>query len=90
MGLPVIMERNAWTLPQERFNAECIQSKGLGLVVPSFRHIADAVGQLLDPATFAGCLRNVSALRNRAVFEVPDILEDILQKAKLEVPVGRT
>jgi hypothetical protein len=52
----------------------------VGLVVPSFRHIAKAVEQMLDPATFSGFRRNVSALRNRAVFEVPEILEDILRK----------
>ena len=33
MRLPVIVERNAWTLPQERYNAEWILEKHLGLVV---------------------------------------------------------
>jgi UDP-N-acetylglucosamine:LPS N-acetylglucosamine transferase len=87
MGLPVIVERNARTLPQERFNAEWIQAQGVGLVVRSFRHIAKAVEQTLEPAAFSGFRRNVSALRNRAVFEVPEILEDILRKSKPDMPV---
>ena len=33
MRLPVIVERNAWTLPQERYNAEWVLEKQLGLVV---------------------------------------------------------
>ncbi len=33
MRLPVIVERNAWTLPQERYNAEWILEKQVGLVV---------------------------------------------------------
>jgi hypothetical protein len=90
MGLPVIVERNARTLPQERFNAEWIQAQGVGLVVRSFRHIAQAVEQILEPATFSGFLRSVSALRNRAVFEVPEILADILGKSKPDMPVERS
>ena len=30
MNLPVIVERNAWTLPQERFNTDGCLKKGLG------------------------------------------------------------
>jgi Monogalactosyldiacylglycerol (MGDG) synthase/Glycosyltransferase family 28 C-terminal domain len=89
MGLPVIVERNARTLPQERFNADWIQAQGVGLVVKSFQHVTETVGLLLEPETFSGCLRNVSALRNRAVFEVPEILEEILRQANGIVPAER-
>ena len=34
MKLPVIVERNAWTLPQERYNADWVRENGVGLVVP--------------------------------------------------------
>jgi 1,2-diacylglycerol 3-beta-galactosyltransferase len=80
MGLPVIVECNAWTLPQERLNTEWIKEKGVGLVVRSFRHIDEAVKQLLEPTTLALFRENALALRNRAVFEVPEILETILQE----------
>jgi hypothetical protein len=36
MGLPVIVERNAWTLPQERYNTEWVLEKHVGLVVYNY------------------------------------------------------
>jgi len=80
MGLPVIVQCNTWTLPQERFNAAWIQEKEVGMVVRHFRCIADVVRSLLDPSTFDRYRANAVALRNRAVFEVPEILDRILQK----------
>jgi hypothetical protein len=80
MGLPVIVESNAWTLPQERFNAEWIQEKDVGLVVRSFRQISETVCQMLQPETLARFRRNALALRNQAVFEIPEIIETILQR----------
>ena len=44
MKLPVIVESNAWTLPQERYNAEWVAEQGAGVVLPNFRGIAGAVG----------------------------------------------
>jgi len=80
MGLPAIVERNAWTLPQERFNTDWITEKELGIVVPSFRQIDQAVERLRDPVVFARCRVNARRLRNRAVYEVIAILENILEK----------
>ena len=37
MGLPVIVERNIWTLPQERYNADWVLERNAGLVLPNFR-----------------------------------------------------
>ena len=37
MGLPVIVERNTWTLPQERYNADWVLERNAGLVLPNFR-----------------------------------------------------
>ena len=34
MKLPVIVERNSWTLPQERYNADWVLEKDVGIVVP--------------------------------------------------------
>jgi hypothetical protein len=82
MGLPVIVERNAWTLPQERFNTDWIREKELGIVLSSFRHIARAVERLMEPAELERYRAKVRALKNRAVFEIPDILEGILQKSR--------
>ena len=79
MKLPVIVERNAWTLPQERYNADWVVEKQVGIVVRSFRHITQAVGDLLAPETYRRFRANAAALENRAVFEIPDILQRILE-----------
>jgi len=81
MKLPVIVERNARTLPQERYNADWVLAKQVGLVVRDFGQIAPTVEKLLDPANFARFRSNAAAENNRAVFEIPNILNEIAQKA---------
>ena len=78
MHLPVIVERNLWTLPQERYNAEWVLEKEAGFVVSSFRDIIEPVRRMLDPAMLATYRGNTAAIYNRAVFEIPDILERLL------------
>jgi 1,2-diacylglycerol 3-beta-galactosyltransferase len=78
MGLPVIVVRNAWTLPQERYNAEWIRENGSGVVLKNFRGIAAAVDQLLEPADYQRFKTAAERLENRAVFEIPDVLERVL------------
>src|SRR6266849_2967334 len=73
--LPVIVECNSKTLPQERYNAEWVTEKGYGIVVPSFKKIAPAVGRLLQSANFAEFRQKTGEYSNRALFEVPVILE---------------
>ena len=82
MRLPVIVSCNAWTLPQERYNAEWIREMGVGIVLPNFRGISQAVESLLEPADYQRFRDATKRLENRAVFEIPDILERI---AKLDV-----
>ena len=78
MKLPVIVERNAWTLPQERYNADWIRENQLGLVVSSFRRVSGAVEELLRQENYERFRANAAAYDNRAVFEIPDILDRIL------------
>jgi hypothetical protein len=73
--LPVIVECNRKTLPQERYNAEWVAEKGFGIVVPSFREIGAAVQRLIEPSAFNQFLRNTSTYSNRALAEVSEILE---------------
>jgi 1,2-diacylglycerol 3-beta-galactosyltransferase len=80
MKLPVIVARNAWTLPQERYNAEWIVEQQVGLVVRSFRNVAGAVRKLLEPERFEQYRAHAAAINNRAVFEIPDLLEKILER----------
>jgi 1,2-diacylglycerol 3-beta-galactosyltransferase len=81
MGLPVIVEKNAWTLPQERYNAVWVRENELGLVVRNFETVVDAVAQLLEPETFARFRCNAKKMNNRALFEIPDILSCILSES---------
>lgn len=79
MGLPVIIERNHWTLPQERYNADWVEEQGVGLSLNSFKkQIVDAVRQMLDSDQRCKFVANVSRQKNRAVFEIPAILDQIL------------
>ena len=78
--LPVIVERNARTMPQERYNTEWLTEKRLGIVLSDFEEIAAGVEQLLEPTTFTELRRNAEKYSNRALFEVPAILEKIFQQ----------
>ncbi len=81
MRLPLIVERNAWTLPQERYNAAWITEKEVGTVLRSFRDIAGAVARLIEPANLSRYLANAAKIENRAVFEIPEMLAGILRQA---------
>lgn len=78
MHLPCIVERNAWTLPQERYNTEWLVEKGVGMRLPTFRVIGKAVDQLLEPAAYAKYRAATEAFDNRAVFEIAEIIESLL------------
>lgn len=77
MGLPVITFDNAWTMPQERYNARWVQENGLGLVLKSIKHLPAAVDELLTRLPELQC--RARRLNNRAIFEVPEILAGLLQ-----------
>jgi hypothetical protein len=77
MGLPVIVESNAWTLPQERYNAEWVRERGVGIVVSNFNGIRDAAAEML--ASLDEYRSAVARIQNRALFEIPGILEGLLK-----------
>jgi hypothetical protein len=83
-GLPVIVEQNARTMPQERYNGTWLVENGMGIVVQDFREIGAAVERLLTEAAFAEFRRNVNAYRNYAIFEVPLILDQIISGKAVE------
>jgi 1,2-diacylglycerol 3-beta-galactosyltransferase len=76
----VIVECNGATLPQERYNAAWVVENEYGICVSSFRKIAPAVSLLLQSENLKKFRRNVSVYSNRALLEIPAILETILQK----------
>lgn len=79
-GLPVLTMRNAWTLPQERWNAQWLQAQGLGIVLPGLRGVRAGVDTLLGrlPSLRAAVAQLPP---NRALFEVPALLARIVEGA---------
>ena len=82
MKLPVIVERNGKTLPQERFNTRWVEEQGVGMVVKSFSQIAPAVRNMLDPKRYAGYRQAAAAMRNTAIFEIPEMIERVLEDSR--------
>ncbi|HSS95467.1 MAG TPA: hypothetical protein VLK33_00475, partial [Terriglobales bacterium] len=54
------------------------------------REIASGVEQLLAPDTFAEFHRNAEKYSNRALFEIPQVLETIFEKKNAESPTLTT
>lgn len=79
MQLPVITERTASTLVQERYNTQWIVNNQVGIVVDNFRTIDKALAKLIQPETLAHYRSNATALNNQAVSEVVGILKRILE-----------
>jgi len=78
--LPVIVQRNAWTMAHERYNADWVEEQGAGLPVRNFDHeICSAVETLLQPQNYARFRQRAASMRNTAVFEIPELLEQILK-----------
>ena len=82
LGLPVIVESNSWTLPQERYNAQWLREKGYGVVLDNLRKIEDAVGNLIAGGQLTEWKEKISAINNRAVYEIPLILNRILDESR--------
>jgi 1,2-diacylglycerol 3-beta-galactosyltransferase len=81
MGLPVIVERNAWTLPQEVFNTYWVAEQGVGIAVKSFRNIVPVVRRMLNAGSLVGMREAASRIHNRAIFEIPDLLDRVMESA---------
>ena len=87
--LPVLIECNAWTLPQERYNAEWVTEKRVGIVLKNFREVVAGVRQMLEPSNLAAFRKNVAALDNRAIFEIPEILATLLDERTHSHPAAK-
>jgi len=80
MRLPVIVEKNAWTMAHERYNADWIRDQELGIVLNSFANISEGVREMLRPERYRRFRKNAATIRNTAVFEIPDLLNTILAR----------
>jgi 1,2-diacylglycerol 3-beta-galactosyltransferase len=81
--LPVIVERNAKTMPQERYNTDWVKEHKAGIVLTSFDDIDAAVSKLLSDGNLERLRANVASHQNQAVFEVIDILARLMPPENL-------
>ena len=59
------------------------------MVVKNFSQIAKAVRELLEPERYRRYRARVSAVRNTAVYEIPEVLDTILGRYLPPQMVGR-
>jgi len=84
-GLPVLVECNSATLPQERYNTEWVTENKVGMVIQSFKNeTVAAVRAFLEPGKLNEMKRNVLAQHNRAIFEIPEFLATLPVKKNPE------
>jgi hypothetical protein len=62
------------------WRSKWIRQQGVGIPVKRMRDLPRAVGELLEPRNRRAMLRRIKALNNRAVFEVPEVLDRILSE----------
>jgi hypothetical protein len=79
-GLPVIVVKNTWTMPQERYNADWIAEQRAGIVLDSFKSVRSGVAEMIE--NLPQFRASVARIQNRAVFEIPEILERILREGR--------
>jgi Glycosyltransferase family 28 C-terminal domain len=78
-GLPVVTFANTATIPQERWNADWLLQQEAGVVVDSVDALPAGVRRLM--AELPRYQQRARTIKNRAVFEVPDILAQVLRRA---------
>jgi UDP-N-acetylglucosamine:LPS N-acetylglucosamine transferase len=79
-GLPVIVVRNALTMPQERYNAQWVLENRVGVVLDSFRAVRSGVAEVTS--RLAELRSSIGRIQNRAVFEIPEIIDAVLQQRR--------
>jgi 1,2-diacylglycerol 3-beta-galactosyltransferase len=80
LGLPVLTFDNANTMPQERYNVRWLKEQGLGRAVRHTRELRKALDRL--PQAPRSGTADPAAPANRAVFEVVDILDELMRWAQ--------
>ncbi|MGA7937090.1 MAG: glycosyltransferase [Kovacikia sp.] len=90
MKLPVITECNRFTMSQERYCAEWIEDNKVGIVIPDFRKVDQAVATLIQPHNYAHYRANLAIVSNQAVFEVIALLQRLLQQADSSAALPET
>jgi len=82
MRLPVIVVGGRRTMAQERYNVQWIRRRGVGIAVGNVKEMPDAAMRILAPEARTSALRQIDTLKNRATFEVLDILQRIIDTGR--------
>lgn len=77
-GLPVVTTLNYKTMVQEVPNVEWVREHGLGAIIKNFKETGTAMKSLCKPDNYQAVKKCIGIIHNRAVFEVPEILDKIL------------
>jgi 1,2-diacylglycerol 3-beta-galactosyltransferase len=85
-GLPVVLTRNRRTMPQERFNTEWVQQRGLGVVIQRYTELPAAMASLREQ--MPAWQGRVRAQRNEAAAEVMDLIARLLDDTRVLSPGG--
>jgi hypothetical protein len=62
-----------------------VEEMRVGIVLKSFRDVVGGVKQMLDPAKLQEFRKNVAALENHAIFEIPEILAKLLGEPAITI-----
>jgi UDP-N-acetylglucosamine:LPS N-acetylglucosamine transferase len=86
--VPAVVPCNAYTIPQERYNARFLADRELGLVVSRWQDMPDAVARLAEnPGLRASMRACLGALPpNRAVHEVLDLIDAAVRSGASALP----
>jgi 1,2-diacylglycerol 3-beta-galactosyltransferase len=85
-GLPVITFHNRSTMPQEVSCLRWVREHDLGLILTSVRELPVAVQAMRRQ--HGEWSSRVRAVRNRAIFEIPEILDALLRTRRAQMHVG--
>lgn len=77
-GLPVIVESTFFTLPQERYVADWVAEKGVGLKIKHYHQINDFIQQIIEK--YASFSDRIAHLKNHSFCEISEIIKKILVK----------
>ncbi|MDX1923536.1 MAG: galactosyldiacylglycerol synthase [Alphaproteobacteria bacterium] len=86
LGLPVVLLNNRGTMIQERYNIIWAEENKLGVSIDNFAHIGRAATFLLNNGRLDQHSSNARRLNNRAVFEIPKMLESIMDANPVSPP----
>jgi 1,2-diacylglycerol 3-beta-galactosyltransferase len=90
--IPVVIARDARTIPQERYNARFVEEQGVGVVTQGWQGMAEAALELCrDRERLDGLRRALDRLpENRAVWEVLAGLGTVVAAAAASSPASTT